>query len=129
MESISLHCVYICDWHLCQDISASKVRECNWGCVLKRNIWTKEIKVRETGKHCAVRRVKKCTLQKLLFGWWHLKGWCEWGMGNEGQRIATHGYFGGKIYKKKPREVCKRRWERNIKIYLKETGRTLCWLD
>jgi hypothetical protein len=47
-------------------------------------------------------------------------------MGNEGQRIAKHGYFGGKIYKTKPLETCKRRWKNNIKIYLEETVGTLC---
>jgi hypothetical protein len=51
-------------------------------------------------------------------------------MGNEGQRRAKHGYFGGKICKKEPLEICKRWWEDNIKIYLKETGRAFVdWID
>jgi len=41
-------------------------------------------------------------------------------MGNEGQRIATHGYCGGKICKKKPLEICKRRWEVILKYILKK---------
>jgi hypothetical protein len=47
-------------------------------------------------------------------------------MGNEGQRRTTHGYFGGKICKKQPLEIRKGRWEGNIEMHLKETGRALC---
>jgi hypothetical protein len=69
MEGISLHCIYLCSLHLCQDIRASKIRgECNWGCGLNGEyLDLTDMKLHENGEHCIIRKVIKCAVQKLLF--------------------------------------------------------------
>jgi len=62
MEGVSLQCVYMCNLHLCQDIRASKVRECKWGCVLNgKYLDLTDMKLHETGENCIIRRFTKCT--------------------------------------------------------------------
>jgi hypothetical protein len=62
MEGVSMYCIYMCNLHLCQDIRASKVRECKRGCALNEEyLDLRDMKLHETGEHCIIRRVIKCT--------------------------------------------------------------------
>ena len=63
MEGVSLHCVYICNLRLCQDIRASRVRECKWGCVLNGEcLDLRDKKLHETSEHCIIIRVIYCAV-------------------------------------------------------------------
>jgi hypothetical protein len=81
MEGVSLHCIYISNLYLCQDIRASKVRECEWGCVLNGEyLDLRDMKLHETGdEHCIIRRVISYYLvddiwKDDVYGTWGTKG-------------------------------------------------------